>query len=124
MDIRENFYSRLQTIREEAEVKPNDNSKVIDAQGRAKTALRHLRKYNYKLARKAVQGSSLEPLDDHLKKADFHWERMNIKNNLAVHPLTSDKRAKKLRDEGIHHQEQAERHHDNAVEYLEGHLPG
>ena len=124
MDIKENFHSKLQTIREDAEVKPNRTSELVSVQTAAKNALGHLRRHDYGRVRKIVRGTPLEgPLDDHLKQADFHWEHMNIKNNLAIHPSKSDKDARKLRDEGKHHQDRAELHHGKAEKYLEGHLP-
>lgn len=124
MNIRENFYSRLQTIREEAEVKPNRNSKVVGTQKAAGHALRSLEKNDYKGAHAAVKGTPLEGVGDHLKNADHHWEEMNIANNKAAKASTPDDKADELRNKGKHHQSQAEHHHGKAVKYLKGHMPG
>jgi hypothetical protein len=124
MDIKENFYRKLQTIREEAEVKPNKNSEVIEAQKAAKKALKHVNKNNYEAANDAVKGTQLEgPLRTHLKNAQKHWTKMNMLNN-SSHKAKSEEHYNEIRNRANDHQDQAEHHHGKAVEYLKGHLPG
>jgi hypothetical protein len=125
MDIRENFYNKLQTIREEAEVKPNRNNEVAETQKAAGHALRSLEKNDYEGAHAAVKGTPLhQGLKKHLENADHHWRKMNIANNKAGKPSTPDRKASELRNKGKDHQDQAEHHHGKAVEYVKAHMPG
>lgn len=124
MDIKENFYSKLQTIREEAEVNPNRNSKVVKTQGAAKKALKHVNKNNYEEAHAAVEGTPLaKNLKSHLDRAQKHWTKMNIANNKANKKSISLGEYDSLRSVANDHQDQAEHHHGKAVQFLKDHLP-
>ena len=122
MDIKENFYSKLQIIREEAEVKPNRNSKVVGTQKVAAQALKRLKKNDYEGAHAAVEGTPLRHLRTHLDNAQKHWTKMNELNN-SSNEAKSEKHYNEIRNRANDHQDQAEHHHGKAVEYLEGHLP-
>jgi hypothetical protein len=123
MNIRENFYSKLQTIREEVEVKPNKNSEVVEAQKAAKKALKHVNKNNYEAAHASVEGTSLaKNLKSHLDRAQKHWTKMNMLNN-SSHKAKSEEHYNEIRNRANDHQDQAEHHHDKAVQFLKDHLP-
>jgi len=121
MDIKENFYRKLQTIREEAEVKPNKNSEVVEDQKAAKKALKHVNKNNYEAAHAAVEGTSLaKNLKSHLDRAQKHWTKMNMLNN-SSHKAKSEEHYNEIRNRANDHQDQAQHHHDQAKKYLSDH---
>lgn len=123
MDIKERFYDNLNMLREGVE---KGNQKLVgleNSRAAAKKAIGHVNKHNYEAAHAAVKGTALEKgLHSHLNRAQKHWEKMNIANNEAGKHSTSSKNYDSLRSKANDHQDQAEHHHDNAVEFLKGYM--
>lgn len=118
MDIKERFYDNLNMLREGVE-KGNPNIVKLNAsRSAAKKALPHVNKNRYEEALTAVKGTALEkPLKSYLDRAQKHWTKMNVLNN-SSRKAKSEEKYNEIRNRANDHQDQAQHHHDKAVEYL------
>ena len=122
MNIKERFYDNLDMLREGIE-RGNPNIVRLNAsRTAAKKALPHVNKNRYEEAHAAVKGTALEkPLKSYLDRAQKHWTKMNMLNN-SSREAKSEEKYNEIRNRANDHQDQAQHHHDKAVEYLKSYI--
>jgi hypothetical protein len=122
MDIKEKFYNNLNVLREGLERGNPNIVKLNASRTAAKKAIKHVNKNRYEEAHAAVKGTALEkPLKSSLGRAQKHWTKMNVLNN-SSHKAKSEEKYNEIRNRANDHQDQAQHHHDKAVEYLKSYI--